>query len=274
MTESPDRAPRLSRRRAKRRSKAPVNLDRWMVSYADFVTLLFAFFTVLYAISKVDADKLSSMVGSMQQAFEATDAGVAPRRGTGRARAGQPPGSAKTAQGDPADVDVRARLEEGLSREVTDGRVSLEVDARGVVISVRESGSFPVGSADLTPEARAVLSTIAATIADIDHAVRVEGHTDDVPIHTARYASNWELSTARATSVVQYLIAAAGLPASRLSASGYGEFHPQTPNDSAENRTRNRRVDLIILNPMTRASEEPPATSSPSHAETPRDPRP
>jgi len=263
---------RPRRRHRLRRRVLPVNHDRWMVSYADFVTLLFAFFTTLYAISKVDLGKLTTMVSSMQQAFEATDAPGAVPRGT----ASVPTvGPARPANAPRTDArDVRARLEERLAQELDTGQVALEVDSRGTVISMRESGSFPVGSADLTPEAREILSTIAATMADLDTAIRVEGHTDDVPIHTQRYASNWELSTTRATSVVEYLIATAGMPASRLSASGYGEFHPRVPNDSPGNRTRNRRVDLVVLNPVTRASEEPPPASPPSKTETPRDSRP
>jgi chemotaxis protein MotB len=267
MTGSPDHAPRRHRRRGpnRRGGAAPVNLDRWIVSYADFVTLLFAFFTTMYAISKVDAAKLSTMVSSMNHAFVPGKSRSESGGGGGsRGNVNIPPDA-------PGEFDVRAEFERRLKQELTDGQVSLEVDSRGVVISMLESGSFPVGSADLTPEARDVLSKIASTIAAADSNVRIEGHTDDVPIHTARFASNWELSTTRATSVVQYLIATAGLPASRLSASGYGEFHPRVPNDTAENRTRNRRVDVIILNAGTSRSEEPPArSSSPAPTERPR----
>ena len=242
-----------------------------MVSYADFVTLLFAFFTTLYAISRVDADKLKSVTSSMHQAFESTNS-IGSRAGQPVARRSRQPGSAAQAHGDPNDVEVRARLMERLASEMKDGRVSLDVDSRGIVISMLDSGSFGAGSAELTAEARDVLSSVSQTVADLDTQVRVEGHTDDVPIHTSRYASNWELSTARATSVVAYLIGT-GLPASRLSASGYGEFHPRVPNDSVENRTRNRRVDLVILNATTRA-EEPAGSSSPTSQRGSRDARP
>ncbi len=267
MAESRNEAWAGIRRRRRRRMPTTGHLDRWMVSYADFVTLLFAFFTTLYAISKVDAAKLATMATSMNKAFESRES----NKGRG---AVQP--RISTAQGgvpSEKDVDVEAELVKRLAGELKDGRVSVDVDGRGVVISLLESGSFPLGSADLTPEAREVLSKLAATIAPLDTAVRIEGHTDDVPIHTPRFASNWELSTARATSVVQYLISAGGVPASRLSASGYGEYHPKATNDSAENRTRNRRVDLVVLNPVTRRAEEPPVPSSP-HAESPRESRP
>jgi chemotaxis protein MotB len=231
-----------------------------MVSYADFVTLLFAFFTTLYAISKVDSAKLSFMVQSVHEAFE-PPSGNGLLAGGKSVLDGHPPTAPKT-QPDAQDIAVAAQLEKRLASDLAGGRVALQIDGRGVVISMLETGAFPVGSAELTPVAREVLSRIATTVHDVNSAIRVEGHTDDVPIHTARFASNWELSTARATSVVQYLIDAAHMPAWKLSASGYGEFHPGVVNDSPANRARNRRVDVVILNPGTRASEEPPAPPS------------
>jgi chemotaxis protein MotB len=247
------------RRRARKPREASVgNLDRWLVSYADFVTLLFAFFTTLYAISKVDATKLSTMVTSMQQAFESTNpTGV---RSNALDRVIPPQGSGVMPYADLREGDVRSRILERLANEIKIGQVSVDVDGRGVVISMLESGSFPVGSADLTADARELLTKLADTFATIDSAIRVEGHTDDVPIHTPKFASNWELSTARATTVVQYLVGN-GVAAARLSASGYGEFHPRVDNTTPDNRTKNRRVDLVILNPGTRRSEEPPAAS-------------
>jgi chemotaxis protein MotB len=230
-----------------------------MVSYADFVTLLFAFFTTMFATSNVDRAKLNTIVASMQKAF--VD-GAAEKRGTGPARIGSTADAPRPTDGPESGVDLQRELKDRLERELADGSVALGVDARGVVISLRESGSFPVGSADLTPVSREVLGKIAATLADLDSTVRVEGHTDDVPIKTPRFASNWELSTARAINVVQYLVTGGGLAASRLSASGYGEFHPRVPNDSPDNRAKNRRVDLVILNPVTRASEEPAAPAA------------
>jgi chemotaxis protein MotB len=100
---------------------------------------------------------------------------------------------------------------------------------------------------------------VADTVRDLPNVIRVEGHTDDVPIHTTQFASNWELSTARATRVVQLLIEQGGLPADRLSAAGYGEYHPRVGNDSAANRARNRRVDIVIVDALTAEREEPGA---------------
>ena len=238
-------------RRARRRAAAHgPNHERWLVSYADFITLLFAFFTTMYAISTVDARKLSSMVDSMQQAF---DSGTVPRPVPGRpaSPAQAPPTSPSTAQRERALADaLRARL--------ATTAVDIEIDRRGIVVSLREAGSFATGSADLSEDARTLLRTLASTLGeDASMSLRVEGHTDDVPIQGGRYRSNWELSTARATSVVTFLAQDVGLTPQRLSAAGYGEFHPKGPNTTPADRARNRRVDIVILNQDTMAAEEP-----------------
>jgi chemotaxis protein MotB len=246
------------------RHRASVPQDRWLVSYADFMTLLFAFFTSMYAASNVDVAKLNSVVQSMQRAFVKTPAQTPASKGAAQTIDTTP--AAPATRVDQGDRDLQRELEQRLDQELKDGHVALHVDSRGVVISLLESGSFPVGSADLTPEARAVLSRIAGTIGDLDSAIRVEGHTDDVPIKTPRFASNWELSSSRAISVLQYLVDAGGISSTRLSASGYGEFHPLVPNDSPESRSKNRRVDLVMLNSGTRASEEPNAPRGPGES--------
>jgi chemotaxis protein MotB len=134
--------------------------------------------------------------------------------------------------------------------------LELNVDARGLVLSLPEAGSFPSGQADPTVEAEQVLGDIGRVLATVPNAIRVEGHTDDVPMKSALYASNWELSTARATRVVELLVERAGLPATRLSAAGYAEFRPRVANDSPEHRARNRRVDIVVLS-ADAARDEP-----------------
>jgi chemotaxis protein MotB len=158
----------------------------------------------------------------------------------------------------PQDLSrVKALLTRDLAVEIKEGRVSLEQDVRGLVISIREAGSFGIGRADLPPEAKALFTTLGSRLREIPNAVRVEGHTDDVPIHTARYESNWQLSTARATEVVAFFIQSSRVDPGRLSAAGYAEFRPRAANDSPANRATNRRVDLVVLNPATRTAEEP-----------------
>lgn len=254
----------------RRQQHGSASHERWLVSYADFITLLFAFFTTLYAISTVDARKLGEVVDSMQAAFANGDVPAPTRKGGGpgggganltpgpdvlppKPRVMAPPGGPELTLS-----DLQMRLGESLAHQVADGAVSLEMDPRGLVVSLREAGAFATGSADLSLTARAVLAQVAQSLSQVGNGVRVEGHTDDVPIHTVRYRSNWELSTERATNVVALLLGA-GVHPRRLSAAGYGEFHPRVANDGDMSRARNRRVDIVILNRETTRREEPAA---------------
>lgn len=245
----------MARDRRRRGSVAQVNHERWLVSYADFITLLFAFFTTMYAISTVDAQKLTKMVDSMQVALNGEAAAAKPAPPPEPARV---PAAATPTPREALSV-LRGQLAERLRRQIDTGNVALEVDPRGLVVSIREAGSFPVASADLSEAARALLLEIGGPLSELSNPIRIEGHTDDVPIATPRFRSNWELSTARATSVITFLVQQAGMDASRLSAAGYGEFKPRTPNDSDTARAQNRRVDLVILNAATQQAEEPEA---------------
>jgi chemotaxis protein MotB len=235
--------------------------DRWLVSYADFITLLFAFFTTMYAISTVDAQKLAPMASSLQRAFDSMPGDGVLASG-GPAGAGMASGRPRAA--DPVAVmatgktlsEVRAYLARELADAVASGRLELSEDPRGLVLSLPEGATFDVGRAEVSASARELIARLAQTLQPLGNAIRIEGHTDDVPIHTARYGSNWELSTARASAVVAFLIETHGFAPGRLSAAGYGEFHPRVANDSNENRARNRRVDIVVLNPAT-AEEEP-----------------
>src|SRR5262249_46068109 len=143
-----------------------------------------------------------------------------------------------------------------LAPEVDAGRVVLSPDRRGLVVSIPEAGLFALGSDDLGPAAQELIARIAATLAKLPNAVRVEGHTDDLPIHTARFRSNWDLSASRATRVIAFLVDH-GLDPQRLSAAGYAEFHPRVANTSDAGRAQNRRVDLVILSAATSRAEEP-----------------
>jgi chemotaxis protein MotB len=241
----------MARRRRRAHAHA-VNHERWLVSYADFITLLFAFFTTMYAISTVDAQKLSKMVASMQVALKGDPA--SPIVAVPISENTPPPAVMSRLDN---LVTLRQQLAGRLQRQIHQGNVVLDVDPRGLVVSIRETGSFASGSAELSEGARLLLREVAGPLSELPHQVRVEGHTDDTPISTSRFRSNWELSTARATQVIAYLQNDLAIPATRLSAAGYAEFHPRVPNTSAAARSQNRRVDLIILNGATRAAEEP-----------------
>ena len=214
-----------------------VSRDRWLISYADFITLLLAFFTTMYASSTVDRAKLSSVAAGLQQALDsraqATEAGKVRTAGSSLLTQDQ--------------IDARAVLERDLAEDLRSGRMELLEDGRGLVLSIPEASAFETGSADLSVAAQQAIGRLAGSLRQVPNPVLIEGHTDDVPIHSARFRSNWDLSTARATAVVQWLVEREDLEPARLSAAGYGEFHPRVPNGSAAARARNRRVDIVIL---------------------------
>ena len=220
-----------------------VSRDRWLVSYADFMTLLCAFFLTMYAAAlarPVEAPATTpTPVPAPAPVAEPSPAELAARAAAERATA------------------LRARVETALAPELAAGYLQLIDDPRGLVVEVPEAGAFDVGQADLSREAASMLARVAGVLAGVPNAVRVEGHTDTTPIRTSRFASNWELSTARATRVVAFLIDQGQVAPTRLSAAGYGEFRPRGDNTTVEGRARNRRVDLVLLNEATALSEEP-----------------
>jgi chemotaxis protein MotB len=229
--------------------------DRWLVSYADFTTLLLAFFMALYAVSDVNPGKLATAASSLREALDTPPihegTGVLP----GSPVAGGPrsldpgaPAVRGSGSSDPTNpmAHVREQIEKELAGAITAGQLEIGADDRGLVLSLPESATFPVASADVTATAQAVIDRVAVTLAPLDVGVRIEGHTDDTPIRTARYSSNWELSTARASAVVARFIDQRVDPR-RLSAAGYGEFHPRTSNATATGRASNRRVDVVVI---------------------------
>jgi chemotaxis protein MotB len=221
--------------RRKRRTEEPDNADRWVVSYADFVTLLFAFFTTLYAISHVDAGKLEKFSGSMKSALKS---GAARTGGSGVIE-GIKPINYRDAE---LEKDIRSVFEKsGIL-----GDVSISRSSRGVFMSFGDAALFDPGSADLKPEAQHLLTVVASVVRQTQNPISIEGHTDNTPIRGSRYTSNWELSTARAVSVLASLVREYGLPPERFSASGYGEFRPIASNASPDGRAKNRRVDIIL----------------------------
>lgn len=257
------------RRLAAARRSPHAGRDRWLVSYADFMTLLFAFFATMYAISSVDARKLTRVASALQEAFDASASGpVSGQAGAaGRAAARdqaatstEPPpeaGAGAARRGADASSAAMARaMSSELAAELGGDRLQVFVDQRGVTLSIPEAGTFAVGRDEVSADAQALIGRIALTLGRFPNPVRVEGHTDDVPIHNLRFQSNWDLSAARASRVVELLIDK-GLAADRLSATGYGEFHPRVPNESAAARAQNRRIDLVVLNAAATSAEEP-----------------
>lgn len=221
------------RRRA--RFEEQENPDRWVVSYADFITLLFAFFTVMYAISRVDNAKLGQFVGSTRAAFGP------------RVPAREKPVIDGIAPVFPGAEQVKRDAVRMIEMSGAAGVVSVRPDDRGLVLSMGEHALFDPGQAQVKPSSEAALAAVSAIIRKAGCGAIVEGHTDSLPISNARYASNWELSTARATSVLAKLVAEHGVLPERVSAAGYAEFRPIASNATPEGRVRNRRVDVVLL---------------------------
>jgi chemotaxis protein MotB len=164
------------------------------------------------------------------------------------------------------DLDrIRRKLEQTLSNQIAAQTVSVHMGRDGLVISLREAGFFASGSAAPQPETLPTLRQIAASLGRTEYGLRVEGHTDNVPIHTAEFDSNWELSTARATRIARLFLDLKAIPPERISASGFAEFHPVATNDTTKGRSENRRVDLVVL-PRTTIDLSAPESPQPAGA--------
>ncbi len=230
----------------KKRPKHNSNHERWLVSYADFMTLLFAFFVVLYASAQVDKSRMSSLSNAITNGFQ--ELGVGPGPGNNAVLSGVVPANETHRPGESAEA-IRHKLELGLSDELQHDTVSLRDTREGLVLSLREVGFFQSGSATLRANSMDAFDRIGSVLTSVNGNLRIEGHTDNVPIHTLHYNSNWELSTARATEVIRLLLTREGIDPDRLSAAGYAEYHPIADNSSEDGRRLNRRVDIVIIVP-------------------------
>ena len=247
--------------------RSRVTHDRWLVSYADFITLLFAFFVVLFASAKADQKKQVEVSQAIDAAFKSL--GIFPDATRTPAKNLSPAGGTDQAvipmnivMGEdvlsPARVkddleSLRRELEQKLSNQVAQHTVSIQMGRDGLVISLREAGFFDSGSAAPRPETLGTLREIALSLGRTPYDLRVEGHTDNVPIHTVNFDSNWELSSARATRIARIFLELQAISPDRLSAAGYAEYHPVASNNTPEGRATNRRVDLVVL-PRTKVN--------------------
>ncbi len=257
-------------RKKKRQEEEHENLERWLVSYADFITLLFAFFVTMYSISRVDEKKMGSVVESLQRALGSTAAWQdGKKQDTGVFEVSNKPldvaiipVNADKGQGkedfEKLAAEIRKNIKEGQKNDHGEGdlqQVKFIVDKRGLVLRFSERFFFDSGEASIRPEVIPMLNSIAKTLEKIPNHIRIEGHTDSVPINTPRFPSNWELSTSRATSIVHFALTHYHFEPTRLSAAGYGEFRPIASNKTAEGRSQNRRVDIVILSSKERETE-------------------
>ncbi|UGQ45236.1 flagellar motor protein MotD [Massilia endophytica] len=249
-------------RRARRKfDEEPENHERWLISYADFITLLFAFFVVMYSISSVNEGKYKIFSDALGDAFGGQ--GAARRIDTDIPNLPLPNPALKRRQ----EMMKRERtqltklaqdLMSTMAPLVKEGKVRVTQTSRGVSVEINASVLFEPADARLTNESREALRAVAGLLKNDPHAVQVEGHTDNQPIRTA-FASNWELSAVRAAAVVRLFIDA-GVAPERLTAVGHAANHPVAPNDTAEGRARNRRVAVTILSNLPDVVKEIPTT--------------
>lgn len=228
-----------------------------MNTYGDMVTLLLTFFIMLFAFSTLDAERFQAIIVSFQGSLGILDAGMTVSREAAVSGRDSPVGQLFEPNPLERDETQHALLAISSFQEAYNlqGAFAVEATERGVVIHFTDRVLFDTGRAELKPEARGLLKSLAAELTKLPHAIRVEGHTDNVPIHNPVYPSNWELSAARAVGVVRYLIESGGMDPGRLSAVGYGEYRPIASNETAEGRARNRRVDIVLLRTDLEAAE-------------------
>ena len=267
------------------------NQDRWLVSYADFITLMFAFFVVMFASSQADRAKVKRVAESVTRALEQgvgakvkpakLEIVVGPATGQGKDANAANNGafhyqsdvrlapSAQTAELLPSLQYLSAQLK----NEIESGKMHLSMESRGLVVSLRQATFFPSGEDTIDPATYPSLQKVATAICQLPNPVRLEGHTDAIPIHTARFRSNWDLSAARAIAVLELLTTRFNVPLQRLAVAGYAETIPIASNDTDEGRARNRRVDIVILNRQQLVNEPAPATAPSGNPAQPAKPQ-
>jgi len=247
------------------------NLERWLVSYADFITLLFAFFVVMYAISSVNEGKYRVMSDSLISAFkEAPSTDKLIERNTKNPEilsgTGKPIGKTVPQPHQTPDTPERQKAADRMKKVaksvlqamqplIENGQVRVTQSPRGVTVEINASVLFKSGEAVLQPQSTEALAAVAQVLGQVDNPIQVEGHTDNIPINSPNFPSNWELSSSRAGSVVR-LFTERGVPAARMVAIGYADNRPVDTNATLDGRSRNRRVNVLILNEVGGVASE------------------
>lgn len=255
--------PRPPRQRYQQHLHTSDNLDRWLVSYADFITLLFAFFVVMYAISSVNEGKYRVFGASLIEAFSGTkpESIVPLSQNDMLLKSLVERRNAKLAEKLQKQQEEMQRIAKNLNQVmaplVTSGQVSVSQTSRGVVLEINASALFDQGVAELQSASVKTLSEVANILGPSNQAIEIEGHTDNVPIKTPRFPSNWELSSARASSVARLFIEH-GVAAGRLTVVGFADNHPVASNDTPEGRARNRRMTVTLMSPAIEQSVQQP----------------
>lgn len=233
----------------KKKFKKTDNNERWLLTYSDLITLLLIFFIVMYSTCSLDSSKYKELSKSMKGSFKVvnTDSNSEDR---------------ETASSDDEILSeeemlsqVKSKVDELVKDSELEGTVSTSIQEKGLVISFNDTVLFNIGEAAIKEDWKQKLTSVSKVLNGIDNYIRVEGHTDNIAINTPEFHSNWQLSSVRASNVVEFLISDGGIDAGRLSAIGYGENRPVQSNDTEEGRAANRRVNILILNSKLNTSE-------------------
>ncbi|MFZ5632115.1 MAG: OmpA/MotB family protein [Bacillota bacterium] len=232
----------------RRKPEKKPNHERWLITYADMITLLLIFFIVMYTLSMIDVKKFQYLSASLAKALGAGGMVLdSPGPSVVPGIAGTVPETALQSGENTQLENIKRELEKYVKESNLQAKISVTMEERGVVLSFQDEVLFKLGSAELTPKALEIIRKVGPILETVPNYLRVEGHTDNLPIHTAQYPSNWELSAARANSVLQELIKNFRIQPQRLSAVAYGEYRPIAANDNDAHRQLNRRVDIVIL---------------------------
>lgn len=247
--------------------------DRWLVSYADFITLLFAFFVVMYSISSVNLGKYRVLSDSMSTAFSSnTSMKIQPGAQLGVSVQRAPISLGIEGQyGQKAMTDTAAKIENSMKDWIRKGQIAVRGNEKWLEVEINTSILFSSGSASLSPQASTILSDLSDIFKGSNNPLYVSGYTDNLPINTLQYPSNWELSSARAASVVR-LFADSGINPSRMGVIGFAEFRPSAENDSVANRQKNRRVVIRMLAGEDMFADTTPFADKPVEAVTTEQP--
>lgn len=240
-----------------------VNHERWVISYADFVTLLFAFFVVMFATANADKGKARAVAEAVKAALDPR-ANPHSKEIIQQLLRNDKKITPETAKQTVAELTPSLNLlQKNLKDEIQRGEVELHLEPRGLTVSFKQAALFDSGAADIKSSAFSGLEKVAEAILKIPNQIRLEGHTDNVPIHNEQFKSNWELSSARSIAVLEFLTERFTVPVKRLAVSGYADVAPVASNDTDEGRARNRRVDIVILSSL--ASKWEPDKSATSY---------
>jgi chemotaxis protein MotB len=222
--------------------------DRWLISYADFITLLFAVFVVLFASAQNDKHAAKRVSEAVVAAFKSGVIGMVWRAPPGSSGLTGKEGPARAM--DAGLISSLNALSRNLRQEIAAGKIEVRLEPRGLVVSLRQAVFYQSGEAAISPDTFSIIDKLADIILKLPNPVRLEGHTDAVPIHNSRFASNWELSAARSIAMLELLVSRNKIERSRLSVAGFADTMPVSSNDDAQGRAHNRRVDVVILNQL------------------------